>query len=258
MTRAILLAAFTLAAPAATSQVTAPAPRSKTPSPPAVAALEEDARVWKERAALSASQLRSAEEGLKLAREKLRLTEEVFAKGRATAADRDADRATEARFLETVTRFRQAAAADDKRSRDAQLRVDFFDRRNGAGVVGTLAVDIAFPDAERYRVAVAARGLVEAATASLDRVPAADWDAARRLPHVRVTFPIPRRLGFVPVEDGAPVPIDDVLVPLPLTRAPGGFVLVRDGERVVRFTKYPHDACVRFQEALAAAVPAAR
>ncbi len=54
------------------------------------------------------------------------------------------------------------------------------------------------------------------------------------------------------------VTLSEVLVPLPLTGAPGGYVLVRDGGRVVRYSKYPHTAAARFQEVLAAAVPAAR
>jgi hypothetical protein len=60
------------------------------------------------------------------------------------------------------------------------------------------------------------------------------------------------------VTGGADLAVAELLVPLPLTRDPGGFVLARDGDRVVRFTKYPHDACVRFQTQLLSATPAAR
>ncbi|HYH68131.1 MAG TPA: hypothetical protein VD866_25785, partial [Urbifossiella sp.] len=84
----------------------------------------------------------------------------------------------------------------------------------------------------------------------------AAWDAAKRLPHVHVRFPTPHRA--VKVADAPDVALAEAVVPLPLARDPGGFVLVRDGERVVRFSKYPHAACVRFQGALSAAVPAGR
>jgi hypothetical protein len=50
----------------------------------------------------------------------------------------------------------------------------------------------------------------------------------------------------------------ELVVPLPLTREPGGYVLVRDVGRVVRVGALPADACRRFQEALSAAVPAGR
>lgn len=234
----------------------APPPREKASAVPKSRSLEEDAALWATRAAESEALLRLAATKLAHAQTKRQRADALFAQGAIGAEERNAAQAQELLARAAADEYVRLARADALRSRDARERLAFFARRSGAEVTGTLAVDVTFPDADRPRVAVAARGLVEAATASLDRVPAADWDAARRLPHVLVRFPTPH--GRVTVSEATDVALNELLVPLPLTRAPGGFVLVRDGERVVRFSKYPHDACVRFQEALAAAVPAAR
>ncbi|HEX4613836.1 MAG TPA: hypothetical protein VH092_36985 [Urbifossiella sp.] len=121
-------------------------------------------------------------------------------------------------------------------------------------VTATLAVDVTFPDDAREPVAVAALDLVYGAADVTSDVPAAAWDAALRGCHVRLHFP------------GRPYPggqlgtsgITELLVPLPLDRDPGGFVLARGSSgRIVRYSKSPPDVCARLQEALAAAVPAA-
>jgi len=126
--------------------------------------------------------------------------------------------------------------------------------RFGAAVGGTLAVDVAFPADKRLAVAEAALALVTGATDSAPDVPAATWDAARRGCHILVRFPDPARTR-VAVGDGRTFAVVEVLVALPLTRGPGGFVLVRDGDRIARLSKYPPEACARFQDALVAATP---
>ena len=242
---------------AAADVPTAPPPREKAaPVRVTLAELEEDALKWREKAARSKALLRSAEEGVALMNERLRLTEDSVAKGRGTAADRDVDRATLERFREMVARFGRDVAADAERYADARDRLAFATRRNGADVTGTLAVDVVFPDADRPRVARAARDLLMATTTATADLPAAAWDAARRLPHLHVRFPTPHReLGM---SGGPRFVLAEALFPLPLTRDPGGYVLVRNGDRVVRLSGFFGDAHVQFQKALSAAVPAGR
>ena len=243
-------------APAVAQVPTAPAPRVKA-APPVneLAALREAAEKSINQARRTTDLVMAAEEGLRLTREKLNLTEAAVAKGMAPAADLKQDRATEARFLEQVERFRRLAAADAEAARDAQEHLAFA-ARDGAEVAGTLAVDVRFPDADRYRVAAAARALVEAAAESTEAVPGDAGAAALRGAHVRIQYPRPRR--FVKVDGGPNIALDLVIVALPLTRSPGGYVLVCYGDRVVRFSKFPAAAAARFQEALASAVPAGR
>lgn len=216
---------------------------------------ELDAQLAATRAAEDLAQLRQAEAVLKQAEAERQRTDALFARGAVTAADRDATHAAEALARIGATQSRRLSDKSAGVNRTAQERLAFATRRNGADVTGLLAVEVVFPDADRPKVAEAARGLIDAATFVTDGTPAA-WDAAKRLPHVHVRFPTPHRA--LKVKDVGEVALAEALVLLPLTREPGGSVLVRSGERVVRFAKYPHAECVKFQEALAAATPAAR
>ncbi|MBN9521999.1 sigma-70 family RNA polymerase sigma factor [bacterium] len=130
------------------------------------------------------------------------------------------------------------------------------ERVDGAELSGLLAVEVIFPTAERYKLAVAGVDLARAGRAARDRVPAAAWDAARRGCHVLARFS--KRQPCVPVAGSPDLVVAELLLPLPLTRDPGGFVLARDGDRVVRFSNYPNDARVRFQTQLLRTTPTAR
>ncbi len=220
-------------------------PAKNAPERDPVRGIELNARILATRAAEDLAHLNQAEAVLKLAAATRQRTDTLFARGAATAADRDAARAG-------VTLHRRLSAKSAEVSRTAQEQVAFVARRSGADVTGLVAVEVVFPDADRPKVAEAARGLILAATFVADGTPAA-WDAAKKLPHVHVRFPTPHR--SVKATDGKEVALAEALVLLPLTREPGGSVLVREGERVVRFAKYPHADCVRFQEALSAATP---
>ncbi|MFO0796519.1 MAG: sigma-70 family RNA polymerase sigma factor [Gemmataceae bacterium] len=171
------------------------------------------------------------------------------------------ERETARRYREEHARYFPLRAREEALEQFVARMSVRLDARRGLPppeVTATLAVDVTFPEAGRYHVGLAARLLVEDATDSSDGAGGADdvWNAARRLPHVHVRYPAPRRT--VRVADAPDIAVAEVLVPLPLTRAPGGYVLVRDGDRVVRFSKYPHAAATRFQEAIGAAVPAGR
>ncbi|HEX4613835.1 MAG TPA: sigma-70 family RNA polymerase sigma factor [Urbifossiella sp.] len=156
----------------------------------------------------------------------------------------------------------QTAAAQQARADRLQERVNALKQFTGPrrvdlpAVTATLAVDVTFPDEARARVALAALDLVWDAAEISAGAPAAAWDAALRGCHVRLHFPGPTYQNRIPVEAGGHISIAEILVPLPLSRDPGGFVLVQDGGRIVRLSKYPPDACARLQEALAAAAPA--
>jgi hypothetical protein len=216
---------------------------------------DQQTRVSGARAAQDLAQLQQAEAVLKRATAERARADELFARGAITPADRDATHAAEALARIGATQSRRLSDKSAGESRTAQERFAFAARRNGADITGILAVEVVFPDTARPKVADATRGLIDAATFVTDGTPAA-WDAAKRLPHVHVRFPTPHRA--VKAKDVRDVALAEALVLLPLTREPGGSVLVRSGERVVRFAKYPHAECVRFQEALAAATPAAR
>ncbi|QDU18783.1 hypothetical protein [Urbifossiella limnaea] len=216
---------------------------------------DQQARISAARAAQDLAQLQQAEAVLRRAATDRERADALFAQGALSAADRDATRANEDLARIGVTQSRRLSDKSAAENRTAQEAFAFAARRNGADVTGLLAVEVTFPDADRPKVAAAARGLIEAATFSDTSTPAA-WDAGRRLPHVHVRFPTPHQaVKGIGVRE---VTLAEALVLLPLTREPGGAVLVRDGERVVRFAKYPHAACVTFQEALATATPAAR
>lgn len=234
-------------------------PRGKEPADKAklqrqlVLRYELQAQASAARAAQELAQLQQAEAVLKRAAAERTRADELFARGAVTAADRDAARAAEDLARAGATQTRRLSDKSAGENRTAQETLAFATRRNGADVTGVLAVEVVFPDDDRPKVADAARGLIDAATFVADGTPA-EWDAARRLPHVHVRFPTPHRaLKLKGVRD---VLLAEALVALPLAREPGGSVLVREGERVVRFAKYPHVECVRFQEALAAATPA--
>lgn len=228
-------------------------PAKNAPERDPVRGIELNARILATRAAEDLAHLNQAEAVLKLAAATRQRTDTLFARGAATAADRDAARDAEDAARAGVTLHRRLSAKSAEVSRTAQEQVAFVARRSGADVTGLVAVEVVFPDADRPKVAEAARGLILAATFVADGTPAA-WDAAKKLPHVHVRFPTPHR--SVKATDGKEVALAEALVLLPLTREPGGSVLVREGERVVRFAKYPHADCVRFQEALSAATPA--
>ena len=230
-------------------------PAKKAPPRDPLREFELKAQITATRAAEDLAHLDQAEAVLKLAATTRLRADALFAQGAATAADRDAARAAEDAARIGATQSRRLSDKSAEASRTARERFAFAARRDGADVTGVLAVEVVFPDADRPKVAVAARGLIDAATFVTDGTPAA-WDAAKRLPHVHVRFPTPHR--DVKPKDVRAVALTEALVALPLTREPGGCVLVREGERVVRFAKYPHADCVTFQEALAAATTAAR
>ena len=250
-------------APVVAQAPTAPAPREKAAPP-----VDELAKMLKEYnlavhestmagmgKEFAALELKHFEERLARARKRLQ-AEELTPDRRAELEEQEKD------VLRTVEQARRELAHHERRvalsGRVVELlgeRLDARRREVRPEVSGTLATDVRFPDAACDRIGEATRGLVEGATHSADGADGA-WEAARRLPHVHVRFPAPRRTVRVP--GAADIAVAEVLVPLPLTRAPGGYVLVRDGGRVVSFSKYPHAAAARFQEALGAAVPAAR
>lgn len=214
---------------------------------------ELNAQLAATRAAEDLAQLNQAEAVLRRATLDRTRADIAFAAGTVTAADRDAARAAEDLARIGATQLRRLSDKSAGENRTARERFAFAARRDGADVTGILAVEVLFPDADRPKVADATRGLILAATFATDGTPAA-WDAAKRQAHVHVRFPTPHRA--VKGADVQEVALAEALVLLPLTREPGGSVLVRSGERVVRFAKYPHAECVKFQEALTAATPA--
>lgn len=245
-------------APAVAQAPTAPAPREKAaPTDPTAADLEEAVRRCREQAAASYRLWRAAATVVELTQDKLALTERAVAKGLAKAADLDNDRAVLEHYWAEAKRAGRAYTVDRDQQHAAEDRLEFTTRRNGADVTGTLAVDVTFPDLARGRVAVAAVDLIRGRPADGgEDVRVEAWDAARRGAHLHLRFPTPRR--SVPVLVDGDMLMAELIVPLPLTREPGGVVFVRDVGRVVRVGKLPAAACARFQEALGAAVPVAR
>jgi hypothetical protein len=204
--------------------------------------------------AASRARTQRAEAYFERAATERRRTDALFQQGAVTAARdaaRDAEDEARRRFLDAG----RMSFADGQRLDAAQDLLAVTTRRNGADVTGTLAVDVTFPDEARGRVAVAAIDLVRGRFAEPGEDVGRDvWDAARRGAHVHLRFPTPLRSVPAMVEGGGML-MAELIVPLPLTREPGGYVLVRDVGRVVRIGRLPADVCVRFQEAIAAAVP---
>jgi RNA polymerase sigma factor (sigma-70 family) len=248
-----------------------PTPAALPVAPPPKAAPEpDDIRAMRERREKLTDLRRTLEHQLSahraslgLARAELaRATRILEALADGNPAEQQAARAAVTLARNQIAFGEQAVARDEGLVRRVVGEIPRADQElsarlaaHGAEVSGRLAVEVTFPTPERYKLALAAVELARRATWS-GAVPPATWDTALRGCYVLVQ--LPRRPQRIPVQGAPDLMIAELLVPLPLTRAPGGFVLARSGDRVVRFTKYPHDTCVRFQETLAAATPAGR
>lgn len=261
-------AAFTLGAglgvpktPGAAAQdvPTAPPPRvvgQHPKTPPALAALEAEVEQLEAQWEQSASRARLRREDLARLEAAREIVNTRLAAGQTTVAQRDRVLQLLGQARQEVEATRTLASAADQRYQAARDRLAFPTGRGGAAVGGTLAVDVTFPAAERFPVAAAVLDLVLGATDATPGVPVTAWDAAQLGCHVWVRFPGPTAQARVVTRNDLRLHVAEVLVPLPLTRGPGGFVLVRDGDQIARLSKYPPAACARFQEVLAAATPA--